>query len=178
MFPGEDPLGKRIRSWRDENKLREIVGVVGDVRYFGRDDELRGLVYVPHTQNTWRAMALNVRTQGNPVALIGAIRSQIKAVDKDLAVANINTMTSLLARSVAPRRAGMQFLAIFAGAAALLAAIGIYGVLSYVVAQRFSEIGIRLALGAQRADVFKLIIGHGMKLALTGVVIGLAAAFA
>ena len=178
LFPNEDPLGKRIRSWRDENKLREIVGVVADVRYFGRDDELRGLVYVPHTQNTWRAMALNVRTQGDPVALIGAIRSQIKAVDKDLAVANINTMTSLLARSVAPRRASMQLLAIFAGAAALLAAIGIYGVLSYVVAQRFSEIGIRLALGAQRADVFKLIIGHGMKLALTGVVIGLAAAFA
>ena len=102
-FPNEDPLGKRIRSWRDENKLREIVGVVADVRYFGREDEPRGLVYVPHTQNSWRAMALNVRTQSEPSAVVGAIRNQIKAVDKDLAVANIKTMSSILARSDAPR---------------------------------------------------------------------------
>lgn len=176
-FPNEDPLGKRIRSWRDENTLREIVGVVADVRYYGRDDELRGLVYVPHAQNAWRSMALNVRTQGDPSAVINAIRGQIKAVDKDLAVANLRTMTSVLNQSIAPRRASMLLLTVFAIVAALLAALGIYGVLAYAVTQRAREIGIRMALGAQRADVFKMIVGQGMRLALIGVLIGLVAAF-
>lgn len=177
-FPNEDPLGKRIRSWRDENRLREIVGVVADVRYFGRDDKLRGLVYVPHAQNSWRAMALNVRTQGDPSAMIGTIRRQIKAVNEDLAVANLQTMTSVLNRSVAARRASMLLLGIFAVVAAVLAAVGIYGVLSYAVSQRVHEIGIRLALGAQTGDVLRLVLKEGMLLALIGVALGLAASFA
>jgi putative ABC transport system permease protein len=173
MFSGEDPLGKRIRSWRDENKLREIVGVVQDVRYFGRDDNLNGLVYVPHTQNAWRSMALTVRTHGDPSGTISAIRSQIAAVDKDLAVANLQTMTTILNRSVAPRRASMLLVVGFGVIAALLAVIGIYGVLSYTVAQRAQEIGVRIALGARSTDVFKLVLGHGMKLTVIGVAIGL-----
>src|SRR5262249_55596906 len=88
MFGDQNPLGKRIRSWRDENQLREIVGVVEDVRYYGRDDELHGLVYVPHAQNAWRSMALMVRTHKDPASAASAIRRQIAAVDKDLAVAN------------------------------------------------------------------------------------------
>jgi putative ABC transport system permease protein len=177
-FPNEDPLGKRIRSWRDENKLREIVGVVADVRYFGRDDELRGLIYVPHTQNSWRAMALNVRTQGDPAAMINTIRNQIKAVDKDLAVANLQTMTSVLNRSIAPRRASMLMLAVFALIAVVLAAVGIYGVLAYAVSQRVHEIGIRMALGARVVDVLRLVIKEGMLLVLIGVAVGLTASFA
>ncbi|MFL6276647.1 MAG: ABC transporter permease [Blastocatellia bacterium] len=178
MFGDESALGKRIRSWRDENQLREIVGVVEDVRYYGRDDDLRGLVYVPHAQSAWRTMALTVRTQADPAGAVSAIRSQIAAVDSGLAVANLETMTTILNRSVAPRRASMLLLAAFGSLAALLAVIGIYGVLSYTVAQRAQEIGVRIALGARSSDVLRLVIGQGMKLTLIGVGIGLAAAFA
>ncbi|HSB12432.1 MAG TPA: ABC transporter permease [Blastocatellia bacterium] len=178
MFGDDDPLGRRIRSWRDENQLREIVGVVEDVRYLGRDDDLRGLVYVPHAQDAWRAMALTVRAQADPAGIAGAIRAQIGAVDKDLAVANLETMTAILNRSVAPRRALMLLLAGFGVIAALLAVIGIYGVLSYMVAGRAQELGVRIALGARSSDVLRLVIGQGLKLTLAGVGFGAGAAFA
>ncbi|HWN99832.1 MAG TPA: ABC transporter permease, partial [Blastocatellia bacterium] len=178
MFPNEDPLGKRIRSWRDENLLREIVGVVQDVRYFGRDDELRGLVYVPHTQNQWRSMSLTVRTKGDPAALIASIRDQVWSVDKDLAVANPRTMNETLARSVASQRFSMILLTVFAAVAMILATLGVYSVLSYTVAQRSHELGVRMALGAQTRDVMRLVLVHGMKLTLIGAGIGLALAIA
>jgi ABC-type antimicrobial peptide transport system permease subunit len=158
--------------------LREIVGVVQDVRYFGRDDDLHGLVYVPHTQSVWRSMALTVRTHIDPAGVTSAIRGQIAAVDKELAVANLETMTTILDRSVAPRRASMLLFVAFGLIAALLAVIGIYGVLSYTVAQRAQEIGVRIALGAQSGDVLRLVLGHGLKLTLAGVGIGLGAAYA
>ena len=178
MFPDEDPVGKRIRSWRDENLLREIVGVVQDVRYYGLGDKLRGLVYIPHTQNTWRSMLLTVRTTGDPANLIGSIRDQIWTVDKDIAIANPKTMNETLAESVASQRFSTLLLAVFAALALALAAVGIYSVLSYSVTQRAHEIGIRMALGARAGDVIKLVVAHGMKLTLTGVGIGLALAFA
>jgi putative ABC transport system permease protein len=178
MFGDEDPLGRRIRSWRDENQLREIVGVVEDVRYYGRDDDLRGLVYVPHAQDAWRTMTLNVRTYVDPASVVNAIRSRIAAVDRDLAVANVETMTSILDRSVASRRASAMLMLAFGLVAAVLSVIGIYGVLSYSVAQRAQEIGVRIALGAKPWDVLRLVIGQGLKLTLAGVAIGLIAAFA
>ncbi|HXG67386.1 MAG TPA: ABC transporter permease [Blastocatellia bacterium] len=178
MFPNEDPLGKRIRSWRDENKLREIVGVVQDTRYFGREDELRGLVYVPHTQNAWRPLVLSARTSGDPAGMVDALRSAIWSVDKDLAIANVKTMDTILHESVAPQRFNMLLLAVFAIVAFVLAVIGIYGVLSYTVAQRSHEMGIRIALGAQAGDVIRLVLAQGLKLTLTGVGVGLAIAFA
>lgn len=178
MFGDDNPLGKRIRSWRDENQLREIVGVVEDVRYHGRDDELRGLVYVPHAQDSWRSMALTVRTHNDPASTTSAIRNQIAAIDKDLAVANIETMTTILNRSVAPRRAVTILLVSFGILAALLAVIGIYGVLSYTVSNRAQEIGVRIALGARSSDVLRMVILQGAKLTLAGVALGAGAAFA
>jgi putative ABC transport system permease protein len=178
MFPDSEPLGKRIRSWRDENQLREIVGIVDDVRYFGRDDDLRGLVYVPHSQSPWRSMVLSVRTHGDPSGSISAIREEIAGLDKDLAVANLETMATVLNRSIALRRASMVLLALFGFTAAVLAIIGIYGVLSYSVAQQRQEIGLRIALGARKGNVLTFIIARGMKLALAGISIGFAGAFA
>jgi putative ABC transport system permease protein len=172
MFPGQDPLGRRIRSWRDENELRTIVGVVSDVRYRGRDDELRGLVYVPHAQNAARSMVLTVRASAEPSQVIGSIRSRIHDLDKDLAVANLRTMTTILESSVAPRRAGTTLIALFALLAAMLAAVGLYGVLSQVVAGRAHEIGIRMALGATAQDVWRMIVAQGMGLAALGIAIG------
>ncbi|HET9530503.1 MAG TPA: ABC transporter permease [Blastocatellia bacterium] len=179
MFPGEDPLGKRIRSWRDENLLREIVGIVSDVRYFGRDDPLRGLVYVPHRQNSWwRSMVLAIRTTGEATALTSAVRDKIWEVDRDLAVSNVQTMEKVLYESVSRQRFSMLLLGAFAFLALALAAVGVYGILSYRVAQRSHEIGIRIALGAQTGDVLRMVVGQGLKLALAGIIIGLAAALA
>jgi putative ABC transport system permease protein len=177
MFGDDSPLGKRIQSWRDEKEWREIVGIVEDVRYYGRDDELRGLVYVPHAQDSWRSMAITVRTTADPAGIAATLRGRVADVDKALAVARLQTMTTVLNRSVAPRRASMMLLAAFGSLAALLACIGIYGVLSYTVTQRAQEIGVRIALGASSGDVLRLVIGQGMKLTLTGVALGLAAAF-
>ncbi|HEV8486356.1 MAG TPA: ABC transporter permease [Blastocatellia bacterium] len=178
MFPNDDALGKRIRSWRDENLQREIVGVVKDVRYFGREDDLRGLVYVPHTQNTWRSMLLSVRTTADPASLIQSIRDQIWSVDRNLAIANPRTMNQILAVSVAPRRFSMMLLTSFAAIAMMLSSVGIYSVLSYSVAQRSHELGVRMALGAKTGDIMRLVVAHGMKLTCLGAGIGMVSALA
>lgn len=123
-------------------------------------------------------MSLTVRTHSDPRSAISGIRAQIAAVDKDLAIADQETMTTILNRSVASRRAGMLLIAGFGVVAALLAVIGIYGVLSYSVAARAQEIGVRIALGASASDVLRLVIGQGMKLTIIGVVLGLISAFA
>ena len=178
MFPDENPLGKRIRSWRDENKMREIVGVVADVRYLGRDDLVRPLAYVPHRQDTWIALVLTIRTATDPASLINTIRSEIRGTDKDLAIAYVETMEQVLADSVSRPRFTVLLLSIFAFIALTLAAVGVYGIMSYSVTQRTHEIGIRMALGAQPRDLFKLIVGEGLVIASVGVAIGLAGASA
>jgi len=178
MFSGENPLGKRIRSWRDENKLREIVGVVGDVRYLGRDDITRPLAYVPHRQDTWIAMIITIRTASDPSSLINVIRNEIREMDKDLAIAHVMTMDEVLAASVSRQRFTVLLLSVFASIALILAAVGVYGVVSYSVTQRTHEIGIRLALGAQAHDLFKMIVGKAMITVLAGVGVGLIGALA
>lgn len=178
VFGKADPLGRRLRSWRDENLLREIVGVVADVRYYGLADEDRPLVYVPHHQNSWSSMTVALRARGNPAALADILRREVSRLDRDVAVARISTLSAFAANSTAPQRFGALLLAMFAAAAALLAGIGVYGVMSYSVAQRSHELGVRLALGAQPRDLFALVLGRGLLLTALGAALGLAGALA
>jgi predicted permease len=179
MFPNQNPLGQRVRSWRDENVYREVVGVVGDIRYFGLSDPPVNLVYVPHPQNnTWDTMTLTVRAAGDPMKLLPSIRSAIWAHDKNLAIAEVQTMDQVLAKALEPPRFTMGMLAIFAAAALLLAAVGMYGVMSYAVSQRTQEIGIRMALGARATDVLRTVLGEGMAITAIGALIGMVGAIA
>lgn len=180
-FQNEDPLGKRIR-WARNPQIEwiTIIGVVGDVRHFGLDVPEQPALYSPYTQiNPWkRWMSFAVRTQGVAAGTAQALKQQIWKVDSQLPVTRLETMGEVAASSFAERRFNMSLLSLFAGLALVLAAIGIYGVMSNAVTQRTQEIGIRLALGARTADVLGLIIRNGMTLVIVGVAIGLAGAFA
>jgi putative ABC transport system permease protein len=179
-FPGEDPIGKRIKFSEptDEGAWQTIIGVVGD----GKQDSLRAEVnpeiYQSHLQRAQDNMTLVVRAVTDPQTLISAVREQISALDPNLPIYDIKTMQAVMDESVARERFIALLLMVFAALALTLAAIGIYGVMSYSVAQRTQEIGIRLALGAQRRDVLKLIISQGTTLTLIGISLGLAAALA
>jgi putative ABC transport system permease protein len=181
FWADENPIGKRIKmigSPANPQPWREIVGVVGDVTQYGIDKKPPMQFYLPESQMGFSFMSLVVRTTSEPVAMTAAVRNEILAVDKEQAVYNIATMEDLLSSSISLRRFFMLLLLGFAGLALALAAVGIYGVMSYAVSQRTREIGIRLALGAEARDIFKLVIGQGMLMALLGVAIGVIAALA
>ena len=180
-FQNEDPLGKRIRWARNpEVQWITIVGVVADVKHFGLDLPEQPALYSPYTQiNPWkRWMTFAVRTQRDAAGTTQALKQEIWKVDSQLPVTRVESMSEIAASSFAARQFNMSLLSVFAGLALVLAAIGIYGVMSNTVTQRTQEIGIRLALGASAIDVLRLIIRNGMMLVIIGVVVGLAGAFA
>ena len=178
MFGSDNPLGRRIRSWRDENKYREIVGVVTDLSYNGLAEDRVNLVYVPHAQDTWSSLLLTMRTRTDPEALLPSVRSEIRSVDPKLVVSEVKTMDRIVNQGLARPRFTMWLLGIFAGAALLLAAVGIYGVIAYSVVRRTREIGIRMALGARQSSVLGMVAGKALALAATGVVLGTIGALA
>ena len=183
FFPNEDPIGKRIKPGintieGEKTTMREIIGVVSDVRNRSLDAEPKPAYYVPQTQVPFDQMAMVVKTSGDPHSLVSAATKQVAALDQDVPVFAVKTMEEYLSASVAAPRFSTTLLSIFAAVALVLTVVGLYGVMSYSVAQRRNEIGIRLALGAQSRDVLLMIVKQGGLLIVMGLVIGLAGAFA
>jgi len=178
-FPGEDALGKRVIIYmKDENLPSEIIGIVGDNKHMGLDSEIEPMAYWPHSELAYPFMTLVIRTRGDAAGIASAARQVIQTLDSEQPVADVRTVESLLADSVARARFSTLLLTVFAVVALILAAVGIYGVMSYAVTQRTHEIGIRMALGAQAGDVLKMVVRNGLVLTACGVGIGLGAALA
>jgi putative ABC transport system permease protein len=173
MFPQQNPIGKRAMSSRDEKVYREIVGVVKDVKYYGASDTARALVWVPYAQkNAWHQGIITVHTRGNPAAALPVVKRELRALDPAIALANVTTMDEAMARSMAGDRLVAILLGAFASLALLLAAVGVFGVQAYMVERRRHELGIRLALGAQAADVVGLVARETLPMVCAGLVIG------
>jgi putative ABC transport system permease protein len=176
VFPNQDPVGQFIIQGNESIKV-QIIGVVGNVRHGRLDTSPNPEVYLPVGLNGWSSMFVAVRTAtGAPLSLLPSVQHAVWSVDKNVALADVRTMEDLIARSVASRKFTMLLLTGFAGIAVILAAIGLFGVMAYSVAQRAREIGVRMALGARRADIFRLIIREGMSLTAIGLLAGIAGA--
>jgi putative ABC transport system permease protein len=181
FFPGKDPVGQRMKLGvgpEEQGPWCTIVGVVGDTRFMGLDREAPPEWYQPYLQSPWSALSLVVRTEQDPLSLTPAIRRELHNLDQDQPFHNVRTMEELLSASMRWRRFVMGLLGLFATFALTLAAVGLYGVMSYMVAQRTQEIGIRMALGAQRNDVLRLVVRQGLTVAAIGILLGSAGAFA
>jgi putative ABC transport system permease protein len=179
-FPNEDPVGKRLKldSWTFfGERTQEIIGVAGDVKHRGIE-HVQPLVYLPLTQAPRSAAHMVVKTEGDPMNVVSGVRAAVRSMDPDQPIYDIQTLEARIGRTVARERFSAVLLGIFSTLALLLAAVGLYGIVSYVIAQRTREMAIRMALGADMRDVLKLVIGQGLKPALFGIIVGLAGALA
>jgi putative ABC transport system permease protein len=177
-FPGQDPIGHGLDIGNGTDGFYSIVGVVGNVHHDGLDATPGPTMYVPSAQDPFSSLWVVVRGPGDPMALASAARAAVRELDASLPAARMGPLAEAVSDSVAQRRFSMLLLAVFAGVALFLAGVGLYGVVAYTVAQRTREIGVRMAIGARRGDVLRLVVGGGLRLAVIGVVVGTGAALA